>query len=205
MTQKEPKEKREAKILEAAIEVFVENGYEGATMEAIAKRAGLTKGGLYHHFSSKEVILLSANVLFTQPVGVMMEKALTSHSASDALMGFCTDYLIYWFNHRRELAFVFLSMTKALADNLLAGNYQNYAREMLQFYESLYRKGIESGEFIRFDPYPRAIALLGAMDGLLSYMLLDEFLEMNKVLANLQNLFIVEVLSEKANNTGEQR
>ncbi|MDT9685826.1 ScbR family autoregulator-binding transcription factor [Streptomyces sp. TRM76323] len=43
-------------ILEAAAEVFAQSGYEGASTTAILARAGLTRGALYHHFSSKEAI-----------------------------------------------------------------------------------------------------------------------------------------------------
>ncbi|WP_399096540.1 ScbR family autoregulator-binding transcription factor [Streptomyces sp. BBFR2] len=41
-------------ILEAAGEVFDERGYDAATIAEILSRAGVTKGALYFHFSSKE-------------------------------------------------------------------------------------------------------------------------------------------------------
>ena len=44
-------------ILEAAAELFSEKGYDGATTHAIAKRAGISVGGLYRYFSGKEPIL----------------------------------------------------------------------------------------------------------------------------------------------------
>jgi len=34
----------------------MEKGYHSASMQDVANAAGLTKGGLYHHFSSKEAI-----------------------------------------------------------------------------------------------------------------------------------------------------
>ena len=43
-------------IFEAAIKVFSENGYNGATMDDIAVKAGVAKGTLYYHFTSKEEI-----------------------------------------------------------------------------------------------------------------------------------------------------
>jgi TetR/AcrR family transcriptional repressor of mexJK operon len=45
---------RERRILEAALKVFAEMGYSGATMEAVAAEAGLTKPTLYSYFPSKE-------------------------------------------------------------------------------------------------------------------------------------------------------
>lgn len=47
--------KREA-ILEAARALFSEGGLEGASLRAIAGRAGYTPAALYFHFASKEVI-----------------------------------------------------------------------------------------------------------------------------------------------------
>jgi TetR/AcrR family transcriptional regulator len=43
-------------IFEAALKVFSENGFDGATMDSIALNAGVAKGTLYYHFKSKEEI-----------------------------------------------------------------------------------------------------------------------------------------------------
>jgi AcrR family transcriptional regulator len=42
-----------AAILDAAAGEFDERGYLGTSMDAVAERAGLTKGALYFHFTSK--------------------------------------------------------------------------------------------------------------------------------------------------------
>jgi len=47
-------ERRRPLILDAAFAVFRERGYEGASMEAIAARAGVTKPVLYDAFGGKE-------------------------------------------------------------------------------------------------------------------------------------------------------
>ena len=41
-------------LLDAAAEVFIERGLQGASTEAIAERAGFTRGAFYSNFSSKE-------------------------------------------------------------------------------------------------------------------------------------------------------
>lgn len=43
-------------ILEAAIGVFIEKGYDGASIAEIAKRSGLPKANVYYYFGSKETI-----------------------------------------------------------------------------------------------------------------------------------------------------
>jgi len=48
-----PKETRAA-LLEAAFWEIYENGYQAASLERIIERVEVTKGALYHHFSSKK-------------------------------------------------------------------------------------------------------------------------------------------------------
>jgi AcrR family transcriptional regulator len=43
-----------ALILETALGLFLENGYDGTTMRAIAQRAGVSVGNAYYYFDSKE-------------------------------------------------------------------------------------------------------------------------------------------------------
>jgi AcrR family transcriptional regulator len=45
---------RERAILDAALKVFAAQGYSGATMDAVANEAGLTKPTLYSYFPSKD-------------------------------------------------------------------------------------------------------------------------------------------------------
>lgn len=44
------------KILNIAFKIFVNKGYQGTSLNGIAKQAGLTKGGIYHYFESKEAL-----------------------------------------------------------------------------------------------------------------------------------------------------
>ncbi|WP_366658333.1 TetR/AcrR family transcriptional regulator [Fodinicurvata sp. EGI_FJ10296] len=46
----------EARILQAAEAVFAEAGFNGATMQAIAERAGLPKANVHYYFGTKEVL-----------------------------------------------------------------------------------------------------------------------------------------------------
>ena len=46
-----------ALILETALEIFRERGYEETTMRAIAEKAGLSLGNAYYYFHSKEYLI----------------------------------------------------------------------------------------------------------------------------------------------------
>ena len=66
------------KIIEAAVEVFFEKGFDAASMREIAEKAGLTKPMIYYHFKNKEalyVALLEENLeLFYQGLESLLTK-----------------------------------------------------------------------------------------------------------------------------------
>ncbi|BDV32284.1 TetR/AcrR family transcriptional regulator [Microbacterium terricola] len=45
-------------ILDAAMEVFAQNGYDRTSVREIARQTGLSQAGLLHHFSTKEELFL---------------------------------------------------------------------------------------------------------------------------------------------------
>jgi AcrR family transcriptional regulator len=50
-------EARPDEILDAALDVFVAEGFDAARMEDVARRAGLSKAGVYLYFDGKEALL----------------------------------------------------------------------------------------------------------------------------------------------------
>ncbi len=62
------------RLLDAAEEVFVRDGYEGAQLDAIATAAGRSKGAVYTHFKSKEDLFLA---LFEHRTRRHVERLLT--------------------------------------------------------------------------------------------------------------------------------
>jgi AcrR family transcriptional regulator len=51
------REQRRAAILEAGLEQFAQDGFERATVAAVARRAGVSQGLIYHYFASKDDLL----------------------------------------------------------------------------------------------------------------------------------------------------
>ncbi len=50
-------EQTRASIIDAALSLFEESGYDASTMRAIAERAGVSVGNAYYYFSSKEELI----------------------------------------------------------------------------------------------------------------------------------------------------
>src|SRR5262252_6039590 len=56
-------------ILRAALELFIEHGVSGASIERIAKRAGVAKTSIYRRWSSREALLAQAIEDFRNATG----------------------------------------------------------------------------------------------------------------------------------------
>ena len=46
-----------SRVLEAAVDLFADQGYDGTSVAQVIAKAGVAKGGFYHHFASKEELL----------------------------------------------------------------------------------------------------------------------------------------------------
>lgn len=47
-------------LVDSAVALFAKNGYAGTSLDEIARRARVTKGALYHHFSGKQALFEEA-------------------------------------------------------------------------------------------------------------------------------------------------
>jgi AcrR family transcriptional regulator len=57
-----PRGSTRERILDVALQLFNEQGYESASLRDIAERLGVTKAALYYHFERKEDILLELHL-----------------------------------------------------------------------------------------------------------------------------------------------
>jgi AcrR family transcriptional regulator len=80
---------RTPEILEAALEEFTERGYGGARMAAVAERAGIAKGLIYHYFPSKTALFEATIRARMEGIFAAAERHVTGlgGSATEALRG----------------------------------------------------------------------------------------------------------------------
>lgn len=74
-------EHKRALILDAARQIFAEQGLDGASLRAIALRAGYTPAALYFHFESKEAIYAEVLQTSLESLGAEVGAAV-SHSST---------------------------------------------------------------------------------------------------------------------------
>ena len=89
---KEHKRNTRERIIEAAAAAFREHGIDGVGVADVMRNAGLTHGGFYAHFASKEDLLASAVQYASEQVTEMLDSA-TDPASSQRLLGAALKYL----------------------------------------------------------------------------------------------------------------
>mgnify|MGYP002632209629 CR=1 FL=1 len=82
----EIREERKHQILDAALHVFAQDSYHGASMSAVAKRAKVSKGLIYNYFKSKEEILVSLVVDVFDEVMIQLDLNLVKPLDKDGFI-----------------------------------------------------------------------------------------------------------------------
>jgi AcrR family transcriptional regulator len=102
-------------ILEAALGCFVEQGYHGTSIRVIAARAGLSVPGLYHHYASKQALLVA---ITSHAMEELWERSLAAldDGGDDVVrrLDLLVECLVLFHAHRRELAFIAVSEIRSL-------------------------------------------------------------------------------------------
>jgi AcrR family transcriptional regulator len=62
------RQRTRAKLLEAARELIRERGYERATLQAVAERAGMTSGAIYGNFKNRDDLFMALAGVYWAPI-----------------------------------------------------------------------------------------------------------------------------------------
>src|SRR5690348_3482638 len=145
-------------LMTAAIDCFARLGYQGTSIDRIARAAGVTKGAVYYHFRDKEELLFEA--VKDRIDGFEKQVLEEVTPAGDALenLRHVVDACFFHAtvsNHRR---FIITLMIEALDTNpRLSAEFRNILRRMRSFLARVVRRGQQRGT-VRPDVVPEAVA-----------------------------------------------
>lgn len=150
---------RKFHILETALEVFASVGFHRASIAEIAKKAKISKGLLYHYFTSKEDLLKQVIMQGVEALKESIPNIDEALDTPDELEVFIRSgmQLMKTESHFYKLYFSVIFQPEAY--HILQENYQEIMGLMDQVADYFKRKG---------DPYPqeKATLLAALMDGL---------------------------------------
>ncbi len=73
---KEPHKPKQAAVIQAAAELFVQHGYDGTSTEMIAERARVSRQTIYNQFESKEALFLAVATDLVNEISARLEEAV---------------------------------------------------------------------------------------------------------------------------------
>lgn len=104
----------ETTIARAAREVFAARGYQGATLEGIAQRAGMSKATIYIYYKNKDDLFLHVvEELYNAVTASTAQEADTPKPPRDKLYGIVRSKMEF-FEHERDLFRIYLSEKQGL-------------------------------------------------------------------------------------------
>lgn len=184
---------RRQELLDAALDCFVENGFDGTSLRQIAMRARMTHAGLLHHFESKEALVAAllqrrderdkdlakefAVVSGGEGRAPALLKLLAHHRTAPGEMRFWSEL------------FAAASRPEHPSRNYYVSRYDHLRAQV----EAVLRKRAESGA-LREGVQPELIAMLlpAVLDGLQSQWLLEQTLPIDPAVEHFLGFLLKE-------------
>lgn len=201
MTETKPAiEPRKQQIIDAAFKVFMEKGFVKASMNEIILASGLSKGGVYHHFASKDDLIIGV-------VDVVSEMKKDSIRQMISREGSVRDRLEYMIKmmmsslggtpHNANLSIDM--MTLNLTNERFREKMKLEYEIIIQLLADLISSGIDSGEFYqKINARQVAIGIGAIFDGLsIQHQMFNE--EMDIAAIGIQTTHqLIDGISKKA-------
>lgn len=152
-------------ILQAALECFVSVGYHGTSMRTLAEAAGLSVAGLYHHYPSKQLLLVelmerAMNDLFERSTAALLEAG----DSVEQQLGLHVECLVRFQAHRADLAFLAASEIRSLSSTDREMHIARRDRQQ-RILDRIVLAGVEAGIFRTEDPRDSSRAIVTMCTG----------------------------------------
>jgi AcrR family transcriptional regulator len=185
-------EKRTAQIIEAAIAVFAEKGFDGATMEDIADVVGINKATVYLYFDSKDALIQAiAETIFAQEVADLRAIVDAPGSAAERLAAY---YQALIADEAQVLPLMpilyeFYALGLRRAD--VRAVISSFIKQITHLLSTIILDGIAGGEIAPFDVRKAARAFDALMSGtILHWVYAPDETEINEQLRYGVNLVL---------------
>ena len=158
------RELRKQHILDSALSVFKNKGFEGSTMDEIAKDADFGKATLYYYFNSKEEIFVELLNNGWEMIWESLEEEV--HDNENPKETFINSLnIIGGLIRKNQILFEFLFTAPQMMPSSFSdekSSWKNYQNKMYGVFQGLLEEGIEKNEF----PKMRSDLMMRAIGGL---------------------------------------
>ncbi|MCL4377837.1 MAG: TetR/AcrR family transcriptional regulator [Actinobacteria bacterium] len=161
-------------ILDAAIIIFSTKNYEQTGVDEICDKAGITKGAFYHHFNSKQDLLLELLNQWMERIGQLLEEtSQQSGDFSQILINLPGKIKPIFINELNQISIFLQFYIKGIFDpgtsEIIKTSYNDY----LDFFSGIFEKGVKQGIINKVDTKKMARILFALTVGLLIQGFID--------------------------------
>jgi AcrR family transcriptional regulator len=140
-----------AGILAAAESLFLQRSYSEVSMNEISEAAGITKGGLYHHFTSKEELYLAMMRSDLEAKKVLFERAIRGDGGCRERLRRLTKAFFHLPRAKRELIKLVRRDISAFSEPTRSALIRAYQISLPEIVQQVIADGIAAGELAAAD------------------------------------------------------
>ena len=165
---------RKEQILDAALHVLVQNGYEQARMDDVVQSSNLSKGAIYWYYKSKKEMYLDLVNFWVKRYSVILnhiveEEASPSRQLKDLFQFFIDQYEI----DPQPFAALTEFWSMAQKDDEFNTKLQKVYTHFLELIEDIIQRGVQSGEFKKLDIRMTALSIMVNIESINWFTLFD--------------------------------
>jgi AcrR family transcriptional regulator len=158
-------------ILNAALGVFSEYGYRGASMRMIASRADISVGGLYLYFKNKEQLCVTLMHGRLDELSGSLREAVTG---IDNPVEAITRYISVNLEYATKDKEMILAQSRGQGFAFAIELKKRFLGKQRSLIEGIIRKGVENGQFGPCNVKEAAKVVLGTLRGFVLSIVIDQ-------------------------------
>ena len=165
---------RKDQILDAALTVLVQHGYEGSRMDDVVSESQLSKGAIYWYYKSKKDMYLDlVNFWVIRYSATINHLVENDQSAPDQLKSLFN----YFIDQYESDPDPFIALTEfwsmAQKDNDFRAKLQKVYSQFLEVLEKIVAKGVKDGDFKKLDIRITAMSIMLNVESINWFTLFD--------------------------------
>ena len=165
---------RKDQILDAALTVLVQNGYEGSRMDDVVTESQLSKGAIYWYYKSKKAMYLDLVNFWVIRYSATINHLVENDQAAPDQLKSLFNYFIDQYESDPD---PFIALTEfwsmAQKDDDFREKLQKVYSQFLEVLEKIVAKGVKDGDFKKLDIRITAMSIMLNVESINWFTLFD--------------------------------
>ena len=163
---------RKAQILDAALAVIVQKGYENSRMDDIVASSKMSKGAIYWYYKSKKEVYLSLVNHWVHNYSAVLNHIVdTVRSASDQLRSLFQYFTVQYEKDPVVFKALLEFWSMAGRDPEFNDKLQKVYSEFVNLISTIIQQGMDNGEFKNLDVDITAMSIMVNIEGIMWFTL----------------------------------